>query len=53
MHNHQLNQTFQTIRTIIQNLKQAEQNNVNLARQLAAQEARNANLLNTGSNSQP
>lgn len=38
------------MRTIIHNLKQAEQNNANLARQLAAQEAKNANLLNTGSN---
>lgn len=47
MQNNQTVPTFQSMRTIINNLKQSEQNNVNLARQLAGQEANNANLLNT------
>lgn len=34
------------MRAIINNLKQSEQQNVMLARQLAGQEANNANLLN-------
>lgn len=44
--NNQYNQTFQSMRTIINNLRQSEQKNVNLARQLAGQEANNAHTLN-------
>lgn len=43
--NNQYNQTFQSMRTIINNLRQSEQKNVNLARQLAGQEANNAHTL--------
>ncbi|HEY8464634.1 MAG TPA: hypothetical protein VIM29_11590 [Bacillota bacterium] len=46
MPNNQFNQNFQAMRAIINNLKQSEQQNVMLARQLAGQEANNANLLN-------
>jgi len=44
--NNQFYQNFQAMRAIINNLKQSEQQNVMLARQLAGQEANNANLLN-------
>ena len=42
-----VNQTLQSMRSIISNLRQSEINNANMAQQLSAQEAQNASLLNS------
>ncbi|MGE5583707.1 MAG: hypothetical protein ACM3X9_14405 [Bacillota bacterium] len=48
MNNNQISQNLQSMRTIVNNLRQSETNTANLARQLAGQEAANASDLSKG-----